>query len=130
MARPASKHPTELELEILKILWRDGPLPVADVRHALTDFRDLARTSVTTMLTIMLEKGYLSRRKEGSVYLYRPRLAEGATTGRMLKDVVDRAFEGSTASAVVKMLESSDLDDAEIKRIRALLDDLEGGDEA
>ena len=56
MARPASKGPTELELEILKILWQRGPLPVRDVRDALVGFRDLARTSVITIMNIMVRK--------------------------------------------------------------------------
>ncbi len=129
MARPASKGPTELELEILKILWRRGPLPVREVRDALVGFRDLARTSVITIMNIMVDKKYLSRRKKGASYVYRPRVSEAATTRRMLKDLVERAFDGSAAAVMLKLLESSDLDKAEIKRIRAFLDRQTGGKE-
>ncbi|MCA9260368.1 MAG: BlaI/MecI/CopY family transcriptional regulator, partial [Planctomycetales bacterium] len=59
MARPESEHPTELELEILKVLWDDSPLPVREVRARLESQsgRSLAHSSVITMLNIMHRKG-------------------------------------------------------------------------
>jgi predicted transcriptional regulator len=67
MARSGSKHPTELELQILKVHWRTSPLPVRDVRARLeTDAgRVLSHSSVITILNIMVRKGYLRRKKEG-----------------------------------------------------------------
>ncbi len=127
MARRASKHPTELELEILKILWREGPLPVARVRDKLAGFRDLTYPSVSTIMNIMVDKGYVSRAKPGANYTYRPRVTEAATTRKMLKDIVDRAFHGSRTAAVVKLLESSKLGEEEIEKIQALLDRQAGG---
>jgi len=129
MARPVSKGPTELELEILKILWQRGPLPAREVRDALVGFRDLARTSVITILNIMVKKKYLSRKKVGASFVYRPRVTAAATTGGMLKDLVDRAFDGSAAAVMLKLLESSDLDEAEIQEIRGFLDRQAGGGE-
>lgn len=121
MPRHASRHPTELELEILKILWRDGPLPVRGVREALAPGRPLAYTSVMTIMTIMVDKGYLARRKVGARFVYRTRVREGTTTGRMLSDLVDRAFGGSTAAVMVNLLETGELDEAEVLELRALL---------
>ena len=129
MARRPSKHPTELELEILKILWRHGPLSARQVRDALADFRDLSYYSVMTIMNIMLRKEYLSRKKEGASYVYRPRITERATTGRMLKDIVERAFDGSTTAVMLHLLESSNLDEEEIGKIRAFLDRQKGGNE-
>ncbi len=57
MVRPTSKHPTELELEILKILWRAKPLTGRQVRDALAEFRELAYTSVMTVMGTMEDKG-------------------------------------------------------------------------
>ena len=121
MARPSSRHPTELELEILKILWQAGPLPVRRVRDALAPARDLAYTSVMTIMNIMVDKGYLARRKQGASYVYRARIREKATTGRMLRDLVTRVFDGSASAVMVNLLESADLDEAEVKRLRELL---------
>ena len=68
MARPASRHPTELELEILKVLWREGPLSGRQVRDALVPFRDLAYTSVMTVMNIMAGRpGALTPTTRGSV---------------------------------------------------------------
>lgn len=121
MPREASTHPTELELEILKVLWEIGPAPVRTVRDALAERRDLAYTSVMTVMNIMTDKGYLRRAKSGNSYVYRALLNREKTMNRMLGDLVDRLFEGSAASAAVQLLETSDLDDDELKALRALI---------
>ena len=82
-----------------------------------------------TIMNIMLRKEYLSRKKEGASYVYRPRITERATTGRMLKDIVERAFDGSTTAVMLHLLESSNLDEEEIGKIRAFLDRQKGGNE-
>jgi len=122
MTRPASRYPTELELEILKILWRDGPSPVRQVREALADFRDLAYTSVMTIMNIMAKKGYLKRTRTGRSYTYAPRVTEGKITRGMLGDIVDRAFDGSALAVMLNLLETSDLDEAELEELRRLID--------
>jgi BlaI family transcriptional regulator, penicillinase repressor len=121
MARSTSKHPTELELEILKILWRDKQATVREVRKKLLDFRKLAYTSVMTMMTIMTEKGYLNRSKEGNYYVYKPRVTERETTGGILSDIVERLFDGSAAAAMVNLLETRDIHEDELKQLRELI---------
>lgn len=122
MARPTSKHPTELELEILKILWRTAPATVRQVRDALVGFRDLAYTSVMTIMTIMTEKGYLGRTKRGGSFRYRPRVREDAVARRMLSDVVDRAFDGSAVAAMVNLLGDVKIEREELRALRRLLE--------
>jgi predicted transcriptional regulator len=121
MARPPSPHPTELELEILKTLWQQGPLSGREVRDALAPRRDLAYTSVMTILNIMTRKKYLRRKKRGGCFLYRPIIAERAVSKRMLGDLVDRVFDGSAASVMVNLLENADLDKRELKELRQLI---------
>jgi len=121
MARPTSRHPTELELEILKILWRQGPLRPREVRDRLVGFRDLAYTSVVTIMNIMVGKGYLGRSKTGPTFVYRPRVSEATTTRRMLRDLVNRAFDGSAAAVLVNLLEDADLDEDKLRELRAIL---------
>jgi predicted transcriptional regulator len=125
MARPTSKHPTELELEILKILWRDGPASVRQVRDALVGFRDLAYTSVMTVMTIMTKKGYLRRSKVDGGYVYRSRISEQVTTRRMLRDLVERVFGGSASAVMLNLLTTQDIDADELKRMRELIDQAE-----
>ena len=121
MARSTSKHPTELELEILKVLWRDGPLTGRQVRDRLAKVRDLAYTSVMTVMGIMEDKGYVTREKSERTFIYSPRVTEAATKKRMLRDVVERVYEGSTMSVVVNLLESAEIDPKELKQLRALI---------
>ena len=121
MARSASRHPTELELEILKILWRDGPSNVRHVRDSLVDFRELAYTSVMTMMTIMARKGYLKRRKTDGGYVYRAAISAESTTRGMLHDLMDRAFDGSAAALMVNLLETRDIDAEELRQLRELI---------
>ena len=74
MARPASEYPTELELQILKVLWYHAPQPVSQVREALAgQDRKLAHTSVITTLNTMVRKDYLKRVKDGKTWLFSPR---------------------------------------------------------
>ena len=127
MVRPSSRHPTELELEILKILWRQGPLPVRQVREALAPRRDSAYTSVMTIMNIMVEKGYLARRKQGPSFVYRPRVSEKKTSGRMLKDLVNRVFDGSAVAVVVNLLETADVDEQELEELRGIFERMSPG---
>lgn len=121
MARPRSPYPTELELEILKVLWRQGPGSVREVREALASSRELAHTSVMTIMSIMTQKGYLKRTKQAGRFVYRPNVSEKSTAGRMLRDIVRRAFGGSAAAVMLNLLETADLDEEELKAIRALI---------
>ena len=121
MARRTSKYPTELELEILKILWRDEEATVRQVKKQLSSFRELAYTSVMTMMTIMTEKGYLTRNKKDNYYIYKPKITEQETTQGMLSDIVERLFDGSATAAMVNLLETGDIDKAELAKLRQLI---------
>ncbi len=121
MARPTSRHPTELELEILKVLWRDQPAPVRHVRDALAVFRDVAYTSVMTIMNIMTKKGYLKRTKQDGRYVYSTRITERSISRKMLRDLVDRVFDGSAVAVMVKLLETADIDEPELKQLREMI---------
>lgn len=119
MARPASRYPTELELQILKVLWQESPLLAREVQGVLAeDGRELAKTSVITTLNTMVEKNYLKRKKQGNTYLFSSQITEEEVGDRVLGDVVDRVFDGSTASVVMKLFDVRDIDDEELKELR------------
>lgn len=124
MARPASEHPTELELQILKILWdRDASLTVREIRDALAaDGRDLAHTSVITTLGTMVEKGQLDKLDplQGKAFRFVPRVPQEAVSQKMLGDLVDRVFDGSTEAVMLSLFDVSKLDEDELKRLRKL----------
>lgn len=121
MARPLSRHPTELELEILKILWSQGPCSVKQIQEALAETRGLAYTTIMTMLTIMTNKKYVRRNKAGASNMYEAAIQQDAASSNMLQDIVDRVFDGSVPAVVQQLLESSDLDAQELEAIRQLI---------
>jgi predicted transcriptional regulator len=121
MARRASQHPTELELEILKVLWQRGPSSVRQVREALAPTRDLAHTSVMTIMHIMTRKKYLRRSKQTGAHVYVPRLTFQSASKSMMRDLIDRLFGGSVAAATLQLLQTGDIDAQELDEIRKLL---------
>ncbi len=123
MARSESEHPTELELEILKILWNESPLPVREVRARLETEADrpLAHSSVITMLNIMHRKGFLRRRKSGKAFFFSPKMEKNRVTGRMMGDLLSRVFDGSPSAMVLNLLETTDLDTDELAELRRLI---------
>jgi len=119
MARPSSIHPTEFELEILKILWESSPLTVREIRDALAEYgRDSAHTTVITMLNIMVDKKYLKKKKQGKGYLFWPVVSEEDVSSKMLGDMVDRVFSGSAKSLILNLLDGEDIEEDELKELR------------
>ena len=122
MARPASKHPTELELLILKILWRQSPLLARDVQTALArEGRDLAKTSVITTLNTMVTKQYLNRKKQANSFLFSPRIEEETVSQQVLSDVVDRVFDGSTSAVLLKLFDVQNVNADDLKELRRII---------
>ncbi len=122
MARPPSRYPTELELEILKVVWRQGPQSGREVRDTLAQRRELAYTSVMTVLNIMTKKKYLRRSKSGASFVYRAVVSEKAVSRGMLGDLVDRVFDGSSSAVLVNLMEDAELNPGELEKLRKLID--------
>ena len=122
MPRPVAKYPTDLELQILKVLWRQSPLLARDVQAALGEAgRELAKTSVITTLNTMVGKRYLKRKKQGNMYLFTPCISEDQVGDRVLVDVVDRVFDGSASTVMMKLFDVKDLDSEELRELRSLI---------
>jgi predicted transcriptional regulator len=122
MPRPKSIYPTELELQILKILWERSPLAVRDVRETLSDAgRPLAHTSVITTLNVMVRKKYLRRSMQGKSCLFAPRVTREEASQRMLGDVVNRVFDGSAKAVMLSLFDSADLNADDLKELRKLI---------
>ncbi|MCA9049334.1 MAG: BlaI/MecI/CopY family transcriptional regulator [Planctomycetaceae bacterium] len=123
MPRSESVYPTELELAILRILWDESPLLVRDVRARLEEQsgRRLAHSTVITMLNIMHRKGYLTRRKDGKSFLFRPKVRREEISEQMTGDLVSRLFDGSPSALVLNLLETADLNTTELNAIRQLI---------
>ena len=119
MPRHRQETPTEVELEILQVLWEREPATVREVVDVLNKTRPRAYTSILGMLNVMFEKGLVVRELEGRAHLYRTSTSREKTLGGVVKDLLGRAFAGSTTSLITQVLEQSkpSLDElAEIRR--------------
>lgn len=117
----AVEKPTELELLILKVLWKQSPLTARQIRELLTEQgRKLAHTSVITMLQRMVDKGLLKQLdpETGKAFRFDPVYTEGEISGRILGDLVDRVFDGSAEAVMMSLFDVSDLDENSLKRLR------------
>lgn len=120
MARPRSKNPTELELELLQIIWDETPRTVSEVREDLRERgRELAYTSVAKILGIMVDKGYLSREKIGREFSYSPLVSAEQTQSTMLSDLLNRVFSGSPSLLLNRLIAIENVNEEELQKLRS-----------
>ena len=118
----AGKLLTETELELMTILWRLQEGSVADVIEQLPRKRDLAYTSVSTILRILEQKGILKTRKEGRGHIYIPVLKKSDYEAKTVKLVVERVFDGTPVALVRQLLDSVKLDEKDLDELRRMID--------
>ena len=125
MARPATGRPTDLELEILKVLWELGPATVRQVMETMLRRRPIGYTTVLKMLQIMTTKTLVHCDKSARVHVYRARHTKRVTVRKLTADLLERVCEGSTQTLLLHALEVKRVKPEELAQIRALLDELE-----
>jgi BlaI family penicillinase repressor len=117
----ALPRPTDAELAILRVLWSRGPSTVRQVYEVLADGRSLAYTTALKLLQIMTDKGLTTRTSLGLQHVYTARRSEQDTQQQLVKDLLDRAFAGSTSQLVMQALATTSASPAELREIRRLL---------
>ncbi len=110
---------TPLELEIMNILWDDGPATVAEVQPKLQG--DLAYTTVMTMLSVLLRKRKVKRVQEGRAFRYRPIVSRQRATGSAVEDLVTRMFGGSTEALLMTLVETRGIGSKDLERLSKLV---------
>ena len=118
-------RPTESEVEILSLLWRNGPSTVRDVHTQLQKHRDVGYTTVLKLMQIMFEKGLLLRNESQRSHVYRPRQKAEKTQKTLVKHMLSRVFSGSVEDLVVQALSAKKATPDELAQIRKMLDELE-----
>lgn len=118
---------TETELELMTILWRLGEGSVTDVIERLPQGRNLAYTSVSTILRILEQKGVLSTRKEGRGHIYIPQIKKADYEARTVAHVVERVFDGTPVALVRQLLGSGQLNENDLRELKDLIDRAEKG---
>jgi BlaI family transcriptional regulator, penicillinase repressor len=118
---PQPPRPTDAELAILRVLWSNGPSTVRQVYDVLASGRSLAYTTVLKLLQIMTEKGLTTRESLGLQHVYTVGRTQEDTQRQLVKDLLDRAFAGSTSQLMMQALASTPASPDELREIRRLL---------
>ncbi|MCG8384568.1 MAG: BlaI/MecI/CopY family transcriptional regulator [Cytophagales bacterium] len=119
--------PTEKELEILQVLWTQGPATVRAVNDRLGKGREIGYTTTLKLMQIMFDKGLVSRQKEGKTHIYSAEISEEKTQNQLLDRLLDTAFKGSAMKLVMQALGHKKPSKEELEEIRKYIDQLEGG---
>ena len=121
MARRKAEHLTPLELEIMHVLWEHGAANVQTVQRNLK--RELAYTTVQTVLNILHRKSKVQRELKDRAYFYKPIVSRSHVTGEHMSDILDRLFGGSAESLVMSLLETKHLTPKKLARLQKLLEE-------
>ena len=122
MPRHRQQTPTEVELEILQVLWSHQPATVREVVDVLNQSRTRAYTSILSMLNVMFDKGLVKRELRGRAHVYRAASSREKTLGRVVRDLLGRVFQGSTTTLVTQILEQSQPSNQELTEIRRAIE--------
>ena len=126
MSRPTSAQPTEVEMQILRILWELGPSPVREIHRRLEAAKGTNYSTTVKMLAVMLQKGLVKRDENAQPHVYRPALTRAKTSKRMLDDLIEKVYDGSAMSLVLQALSSGKATKEELDEVRQILDQMEG----
>ncbi|MBV6440838.1 MAG: BlaI/MecI/CopY family transcriptional regulator [Haliscomenobacteraceae bacterium CHB4] len=132
-------RPTDSELEILQILWEQGPSTVRTVNDLLNEQRESRKsvpanvkpkesagyTTTLKLMQIMFEKGLVTRKEEGRTHIYTAAVREKDTQSLLLQEFVDNAFRGNTARLVLQALGNHEASAEELDEIKALIAQIE-----
>jgi len=121
MARPASVHPTDGELEILRILWAKGPSALSLVCQQLRQHREVATTTVATMLRVMLDKRLVRRKGSGRGAVWAAAVTHKKTARGLVNKLVDVLFDGSADQLVSHLVEGGQLSSEQLTEVRQLI---------
>ena len=121
--RKPNPNLTPQELAIMKVVWAKEQATVRDVHDTLNESRPIAYTTVMTMMRILHEKGYLTRVEQDRAHLYTPAMPRQQVVGAMLRDFVDRVFDGASESLLLHLAKDNKLTVKQKRLLEKLLDD-------
>ena len=113
------------ELALMKVVWRRREVSVRDVYETLRGRRQIAYTTVMTMMNTLEAKGYLRRTLHGRAYQYRPAVPERRVVKTLVKEFVARVFDGASATLLAHLVSERELTDDERRELRRLIDEAE-----
>ena len=117
----ASHHLGDLQLAIMRSLWRKGEATVAEVHEDLEAERGLALTTIATMLAKLEKKGVVDHRMDGRRFVYQPRIDLGQVRRSMVAELTSQLFRGDVTALVNHLLSEHEIDAAELAQWKALI---------
>ncbi len=119
--RPGKGALTGQELEIMKVVWKLDSATVRQVYEILLKKRHVAYTTVMTMMKILEQKGFLKKRQEDRAYIYTPTQPQKQVLGGMVREFINRVFNGSAEPLLLHLVEDQHLTEADLEEIRRLI---------
>jgi predicted transcriptional regulator len=121
--RPRHATLTPQELEIMKLVWERENATVRDVYEALLERRRIAYTTVMTMMKILEIKGYLKKRRQNRAFVYRPAHPKNQVIGGMIREFIDRVFNGSAEPLLVHLVKSRRIREKDLEKIVRMIEE-------
>lgn len=111
---------SDLQLDLMRVLWRSGELSVAEITEALAD-RDLAHTTVATLLTRLEKRGVVESRRDGRVLAYRASVSEAQVRRNMVSSLIAQVFHGDPRALLAHLVSEREVAPGDLEQVRALL---------
>lgn len=125
MKEPSILKPTVSELEILGIIWENGPSSVREVNQEQNRSKKVGYTTTLKIMQIMYEKGLLLRREKGRMHIYETAVNEKIAKGQLLQRFVETTFGGSSMQLVMQALGNSHASTEELGQLKKLIEEIE-----
>lgn len=122
--------PSDLELQVLSVLWRQGPLTARQVLEEMPDGKKRAYTTILSVMQVMEKKGLLKHKRQGQAYVFTPTVSKGQVIGPLLRGLVANVFGGRPTEAMMHLLDVSQVSDEELHEMRKLLETHEKQDDS
>ncbi|MBN1437072.1 MAG: BlaI/MecI/CopY family transcriptional regulator [Sedimentisphaerales bacterium] len=120
-----NEKPSDLELQVLAVLWEKGKATAREVLSAMPDGKQRAYTTILSVMQVMEKKGLLTHTAKGTAHVFRPTQSKSKTLAPFLHRLVTTVFGGSPSAAMQALLKESKLSKEELKDIRELIDGME-----
>lgn len=121
MARQSPPQPTPAELEVLGVLWEHGSATLRQIHNAILVRRSISLNTTLKTVQIMTEKGLLLRDSESYPSQYRPAVEKSRMQGRLINDLIRRAFDGSPGQLLIRAVKEGGLSDQELREVQRLI---------
>jgi len=116
---------TPQELAIMKVVWRLGKATVRDVYEAMRETRQVAYTTVMTMMKILEDKGYLKKTVVDRAHVYKPAKPRQQVVGAMVREFLDRVFDGASDGLLVHLAKDNKLTDKQRRLVKQLIEEID-----